>query len=124
MEFLNGKQAATSVLKHWEASKGNKEINEKPNWKEAPLSAMAKGGVAGEAEQQEDPDHMQALEAHSEEMHNAMKEGDFPRHAKAMKAFLHEHSLHEESKKKDVDNGPVSDKKDSKKVAIATDEYR
>jgi len=120
MFFADKKKVAASIVDHFN-SKLPRERDEKPNWKEAGLSK--EGGDAGEAHQQEDPDHMQALEAHSEAMHDAMKSGDHAAHASALKAFLHEHEAHE-AKKKDVDNGPVSDKKDSKKVAIAGDEYR
>ena len=76
----------------------------------------------------EDEDHMQALEAHSQAMHEAMQSGDHRGHARAMEAFLNQHDLHKEQlppdvKGKDVDNGPVSDEKDSKHVAIAGDSY-
>lgn len=117
MFFPDKKKAAGSIISHFNSSLP-KERDEKPDWKEAGLSKMSEGG---EAEQQEDPDHMQALEAHSEEMQAAHEAKDPARHAKALKAFLREHELHE--KNKDVDNGPVSDKKDSKHVAIAGDEY-
>lgn len=117
MFFTDRKKVAGSILDHFD-SKLPRERDEKPNWKEAPLSAMSKGGEVDD----EDKDHMEALKSHSEEMMEAHKSGDHERHAKAMKAFLHEHEMHE--KKKDVDNGPVSDEKDSKHVAIATDEYR
>jgi hypothetical protein len=120
--MFKAKNIGASILDHFEA-KLPREKSGKMDFKEIKPSADAfsKGGVAGEAEQQEDPDHMQALEAHSEEMHDAMKSGDHQRHAHAMKAFLKEHELHE--KQKNVDNGPVADKKDDKHVAIAGDEY-
>jgi len=115
--FPNDKRKALSaILASFDGKP--KERDEKPDWKEAGLSAMSKGGKAGEADQQEDPDHMQALEAHSEEMHDAMKKGDHKGHARALKAFLDEHEAH-----KNVDEGPVSNEKDSKHVAIAGDEY-
>jgi|ERR1700677_1137202 len=110
------KNGGMSILEHWESTKGAKERDEKPDWKEAPLSAMKDGGEV------EDPDHMEALAAHVEEMHEAAKSSDHMRHAHAMKAFLKEHEAHE-SKKKDVDNGPVSDKKDAPNK-IAGDEYK
>ena len=118
MYFPNSKKnGGMSILEHWESSKGAKERDEKPNWKEAPVSAMKDGG-----EVPEDEDHMEALATHAEEMHEAMKSGDHKRAAHAMKAFVHEHNTHEEAKKKDVDNGPVSDKKDAPNK-IAGDEY-
>jgi len=115
MFFNDKKKIGGSIIDHFE-SKFPRERDEKPNWKEAGLSKMAHGGEA------EDPEHMEELATHSEAMHEAHKSGDHMAHAHALKAFLHAHEAHE-AKKKDVDNGPVSDKKDSKHVAIAGDEY-
>lgn len=70
----------------------------------------------------EDPDHMEELATHAEAMHEAHKSGDHMAHAHALKAFLHAHEAHE-AKKKDVDNGPVSDEKDAPNK-IAGDEYK
>lgn len=92
MFFTDRKKVAGSIVDHFD-SKLPREIDERPNFKEAPVSKMAKGGEA------DDEDHMQALASHSEEMHEAMKSGDHMRHAKAMKAFLQEHESH--NKKED-----------------------
>lgn len=113
--MFKSKGVAESIVDLYK-SKTPVERDEKPNWKEAPLSAMAKGGEV------EDEDHMEALATHAEEMHDAMKHGDHKRAAHAMKAFVHEHNTHEEAKKKDVDNGPVSDEKNAPNK-IAGDEY-
>jgi hypothetical protein len=76
----------------------------------------------------EDSDHMAELASHSQAMHDAMKSGDYEGHARAFKAFLHAHDTHESQlpenvESKPVDYGDVSDEKNSKKVAIAGDEY-
>ena len=115
MIFSDKKKTAASIISHFD-SKLPREKDSKPDWKEAELSKMSKGGEV------EDEDHMAALESHSEAMNEAMRSHNHAGHAKALKAFLHEHEAHE-AKKKDVDNGPVSDKKDSKHVAISGDEY-
>jgi len=103
------KKIAGSIVEHFD-SKLPREKSGKMSFSEAKGSEDSEGD-AGEA-------HQQALEAHSEAMHEAYKSGDHAAHAKALNAFLDERDAH-----KDVDNGPVSDKKDSKKVAIAGDEY-
>jgi hypothetical protein len=109
------KKIAGSIVEHFD-SKLPREKSGKMDFKEIEPSKMAYGGEA------EDPEHMEELATHSEAMHEAHKSGDHMAHAHALKAFLHAHEAHE-AKKKDVDNGPVSDKKDSKHVAIAGDEY-
>lgn len=86
------KNAGRSILEHFE-SKYPRERDEKPYWKEAPLSPMSKGG-----EVDEDPEHMEALSSHSEAMHDAMQKGDFKAHARAMKSFIQEHEMHKHKK--------------------------
>jgi aminoglycoside phosphotransferase family enzyme len=81
------KNGGRAILKHWEAKDKSKEIDEKPDFKEAGLSKMADGGEA-------DDEHMQALASHVEEMHDAAKSNDHMRHAKAMKSFIEEHLAH------------------------------
>lgn len=109
------KKIAGSIVDHFD-SKLPRERSGKMDFSEAAASKMAKGGEA------EDPEHMEELATHSEAMHDAQKSGDHMAHAHALKAFLHAHEAHE-AKKKDVDTGSVSDKKDSKHVAISGDEY-
>ena len=109
MFFNNKKKVAGSIVEHFN-SKLPKEHGEKKTFPEAPAETESEGD-AGEA-------HQQALEAHSEAMHDAHKTGDHAAHAKALKSFIEELDAH-----KDIDEGPVSDKKDSKHVAISGDEY-
>lgn len=68
----------------------------------------------------EDADHMEALAAHSEAMHDARESGDHKAYARALNAFLDERDLH--MKKRDVDYGPVSDEKDAPNKIVG-DEY-
>lgn len=103
------KKIAGSIVDHFD-SKFPREKSGKMDFKEAKGSEDSEGD-AGEA-------HQQALEAHSEAMHDAYKSGDHAAHAKALKAFIEEHEAH-----KNVDYGHPSDEKDSKHVAISGDEY-
>lgn len=103
------KKIAGSIVEHFD-SKHPREKSGKMDFKEIKPSADSEGD-AGEA-------HEQALEAHSEAMHEAQKSGDHAAHAKALTAFLDERDAH-----KDVDNGTVSDKKDAPNK-IAGDEYQ
>lgn len=116
MFFNDKKKIAGSIVDHFE-SKFPRERSGKMDFSEAPAQKMSEGGEA------EDQDHMEELATHSEAMHEAHKKGDHMAHAHAMKAFLHAHEAHE-AKKKDVDEGHVSNEKDSKHVAIAGDEYK
>jgi hypothetical protein len=104
------KKIAGSIVDHFD-SKFPREKSGKMEFKEAKGSADTEGD-AGEA-------HQQALEAHSEAMHEASKTGDHAAHAKALKSFIEEVHAH-----KDVDYGHPSDEKDSKHVAIVGDEYK
>lgn len=110
MFFDAKKKIAGSIVDHFNSSLP-REKSGKMDFSEAPAQ-LAKGGEA------EDPEHMEALAAHSEEMHDAHKAGDHKRHARALKAFMEEHEAH-----KDVDNGPVSNEKNASNK-IAGDEYK
>lgn len=105
----NKKKVAGSIIDHFD-SKFPREKSGKMDFKEAKGSADTEGD-AGEA-------HQQALESHSEAMHDAYKSGDHAAHAKALKSFIEELDAH-----KDVDNGKVSDEKDAPNK-IAGDEYK
>jgi hypothetical protein len=121
--MFKDKKIGESIMEYFDA-KFPREKSGKMEFSEVKPSAMAEGGEA------EDDDQMEELASHAEAMHEASKKGDHKGHARALKAFMQAHQAHEERKTeggevedKDVDNGPVSDKKDSKKVSIAGDEY-
>lgn len=102
MFFPDKKKALGSILDGFDKYK--KEKSGKMEFSEAPGSHLAQGGDV------EDEDHMEALAAHSEAMHDAHKRGDHKAHAHALKAFLHEHETHEKMKesKEELSHGGMT----------------
>lgn len=88
------KNAGAAILEHWESTKGKKEIDEKPNFKEAGLSKMADGGEV-------DGEHDGPFHAISSDMIDAFHNKDPKALHESMKAYLEQHELRSNQDPKD-----------------------
>jgi hypothetical protein len=116
--MFKSKGIAESIVEKF-GPKPARERDEKPDWKEAGLSKEGQGGGAGSQDEDMDNEGMHAV---ASDMIDAFHNKDAKALHGAMSAYHDMRDL--QASKKDVDNGPVSDEKDSKHVAIAGDEYK
>lgn len=84
------KNAGASILDHWESSKGKKEVNEKPDFTEAPISKMADGGIV------DDSDHKESLKEIAKDILDAMESKSPGVLAAALSSFLEQCQMHAE----------------------------
>lgn len=115
--MFKSNKIAESIVSKFE-SKFPREKSGKVDFSEIQPSKMSEGGMAGEADENDDHEGMHAI---ASDMIDAFHAKDPKALHEAMSAY---HDMRDLSEKdKDVDNGPVADKKDDKHVAIAGDEY-
>ena len=116
--MFKSKGIAESIVEKF-GPKFGREKSGKMDFKEAAPEKEGQGGGAGSQDESDDNESMHAV---ASDMIEAFHNKDAKALHGAMSAYHDMRDL--QVHKKDVDNGPVSDEKDSKHVAIAGDEYK
>ena len=88
------KNAGSSILDHWESSKYPKEMDEKPDFTEAPVSKMAEGG---EVDPKKEADHKEACKEIAKDILDAIESKSPGVLASALSSLIEQCKMHEES---------------------------